>query len=59
MFWARNVTQSKNSIIIFLGVVDIIITVVVIIIIAQGFDINGVVIRMDIHEGFLKNSSLL
>lgn len=49
-------TQSKNSIIIFLGVVDIIITVVVIIVIAQGFDINGVVIKMDIHEGLLKTA---
>lgn len=53
--------SQKNLIIIFLGVVDIvvIVVVVVVVVIAQGFDINGVVIRMDVHEGLLKNSSLL
>jgi hypothetical protein len=45
------VTQSKHSIIIFLGVVGIIIIDVTVVTIAHCFDINGIVLRMDVCEG--------
>lgn len=44
----------KSSVIIVLGIVNIIIIVVIVITIAQALDINEIGIRMDVHEGFLK-----
>lgn len=46
-----SVKNKKVTIIIVLGVIDIIIVVVLIITVPQTLDINGIVIRMDVMEG--------